>query len=60
MTGQSFPIKPFFFPSCSAVVLRGTNTGNIILLVILLNSVELKAEAMKNSSHNPRRLAQAQ
>lgn len=25
MTGQHFPIKPFFFPSCSAIVLRDTN-----------------------------------
>lgn len=58
-----FSHQNFFLPSCSAVVLRGTNTAvprrYIVLLVSLPNNIEVKAGTMKNCSHNPKRLAQA-
>lgn len=63
MSGQYFPIKHFFFlPSCSAVVLRDKSraANRRYNFVSLPNITEVKARAMKNSSHNPERLARAE
>lgn len=62
MSGQYFPIKHFFPPSSSAVFLgdKSRAATRRYNFVSLPNNTEVKARAMKNVSHNPKRLAQAQ